>query len=466
MANPAFDWTSFRIFDDNCILDRTSFQATNILQACQRFDTWLASLRGLQNAPNNCGIPAARIANVLALLNRFFPNDRPFLNVSFARQGNNPRYFPDPVTVTFGNGSIAINDGPSALGYIFSIANRPSPGPNDPPLPAKSFSNYGLPLLTIFSRWLYLAYIKERNNPQGTQSQLTGLVPWMSCIMYTIDNNGGFNFLLGSTYVTNAVDPDLVDDRGQKRRIMNAWRRQEVLDTNAGLSYYNPSRVNNLPNLPPVVAAAACQAYLKLLRGDTSVVVPGRTLYFPDAQGLLQPAVIQHTPSLVYCQNIIFAPATAALLAAWTAAGKQGVIRPLPLDRVTGHETILATILDALAPIIQLRFNPPGVYNRQDPQLPVLFAAFIRAYYLPHMFLTVDTTDADFAQAEQNDLSFDAALAPFILALWTAHSGAMLDVLDNLHNWVQNLNDDLLEGGPREPRFGRCAETHPVVGIM
>lgn len=42
----------------------------------------------------------------------------------------------------------------------------------------------------------------------------------------------------------------------------------------------------------------------------------------------------------------------------------------------------------------------------------------------------------------------------------------MLDVLDNLHHWVQTLNDDLAEGGSKEPRFGHCAETHPVVAIM
>ncbi|KAH7146282.1 hypothetical protein EDB81DRAFT_759571 [Dactylonectria macrodidyma] len=465
----AYDWTSFRIFDDDCVLDAGSLGATDLNDGCLKFDTWLSNLRGLANKPSHCGIPVARVGNVTDLLNKFFPVNQPFLNIAYQTQGNNPTYYPDPVTVLFGNATIDINDGPSALSYIFSIANRPAAGPGQPPLPAKTFSNHGLPLFTIFTRWIYLTYIRERNNAQVPQGQAEGMVPFMTCLMYTLNNNDNFQCFMGSSYVTNGVDPLAVVDGYQKRRIMNIWRRQEVLDNPQGLSYYNPSRVNNLPILPPVMAESVGNTYFLLLRGNTSIVVPQRTLYQPpdpnNPQGLPQPAIIQHTPSLDVCKAV-FDPTAAILAAAWKNLGLTPPIRPMSLENVAGSKVLRRKIRAALAPIIQLRFNPPGVYSRQDPQLQALFKDLIRDYYMPHMFKTKKNTEDDFNAPEVDNTLLTEALAIPIQTFWTAHGDAMLDVLDNLYYWVTTFDDSLMEGGPSLPRFGRCAETHPVVAVI
>jgi len=69
----ALVWDNFRIFDDNCILTRARFNTNGLQNDRLSFYAWLSRLKGLQTQPHNCGIPAARVNDVTALLNAFFP---------------------------------------------------------------------------------------------------------------------------------------------------------------------------------------------------------------------------------------------------------------------------------------------------------------------------------------------------------------------------------------------------------
>lgn len=68
---------------------------------------------------------------------------------------------------------LPIVDGPTALGYIFSIAI--------PTVEVPTIANYFLPLLTIYAKCMYLAYVcGESPEPQIHQVALT------SCVMYVV----------------------------------------------------------------------------------------------------------------------------------------------------------------------------------------------------------------------------------------------------------------------------------------
>jgi hypothetical protein len=79
----------------------------------------------------------------------------------------------DPVTVHFGPNlePLEIVDGPSALGYLFSIAQAPA---------SADWKSYRLPLLLCFSKCLYLAFIINPKDSSATWST----VQIMANIMY------------------------------------------------------------------------------------------------------------------------------------------------------------------------------------------------------------------------------------------------------------------------------------------
>jgi len=163
-----------------------------------------------------------------------------------------------PVMVTFGAAQIGINDGPSALGFIFSIANPPATA-----LPQlRTFENYALPLLALYSRCLYLAYIKNG----------VAYVPKMSCGMYASGLNP-FPLLLGSTYVTSSSNSQRQAFEEGLRQMMNRWRRQSVIQP--GLDFYVPQR--QLPSLAPNIRKKVIKGFYQAFRGF-SINEPGRAL--------------------------------------------------------------------------------------------------------------------------------------------------------------------------------------------
>lgn len=96
-----------------------------------------------------------------------------------------------------------IVDGPTALGYILSIAI--------PTVEVTIMSNYFLPLLTIYANCIFLAYICGKSpEPQIDR------VPIMSCVLYVTPEDNATErtvFFLGSSWpgdicaVEENVDP-------------------------------------------------------------------------------------------------------------------------------------------------------------------------------------------------------------------------------------------------------------------
>lgn len=97
---------------------------------------------------------------------------------------------PDPETVSYGASKISINDGPCALGYIFSIAASNAAFP-------RTYTNYAVPLLAIYARCLYLAYVLCEGGLPDEKG-----VPYMANCTYTTlaGTNPAFNLLLGETF--------------------------------------------------------------------------------------------------------------------------------------------------------------------------------------------------------------------------------------------------------------------------
>jgi hypothetical protein len=102
-------------------------------------------------------------------------------------QGNLPNVAADPIDVPFGPNSVNIplNDGPSALGYIFTIAQASVPSWS------RRFDNYVVPLQALYSRCIYLAYIVNgfRPCPGAQWNRKEGNVPWMTNSMYFTDHD-------------------------------------------------------------------------------------------------------------------------------------------------------------------------------------------------------------------------------------------------------------------------------------
>ncbi|KAK3681140.1 hypothetical protein B0T22DRAFT_445817 [Podospora appendiculata] len=250
------NWNDFQIFDGTCFLDRTIFNAgASRRHSADVFFTFINNLHESLVDGEPCGIPPARVQDVTNLLDAFFPV------VSFAKS-NPPSHNPeiiavigDLIIVTFGHGQLAINDGPSALGYIFSIAQAPAAGP---PF-ASPWDDYVLPLPAIYSRCLYLAYfgtmIPNPHNPDNPSLLWWDSyqnVPWIAGAMYFTDDANQLRVLFSSTYLAGRENYAQTQAMTRaKQKMMNQWRAADVL--NPALQFYDPHRV--LP--PPVLREAA-----------------------------------------------------------------------------------------------------------------------------------------------------------------------------------------------------------------
>lgn len=111
--------------------------------------------------------------------------------IAFKQSGPpNSEIVPDPETVSYGASKISINDGPAALGYIFSIVASNADFP-------RTYNNYAVPLLAIYARCLYLAYVRGEG---GLLDE--NCVPFMASCMYNTTlagTNPAFHLLLGET---------------------------------------------------------------------------------------------------------------------------------------------------------------------------------------------------------------------------------------------------------------------------
>ncbi|KAK3334089.1 hypothetical protein B0T19DRAFT_474657 [Cercophora scortea] len=494
------NWNTFQVFDGTCVLGRTIFNAgATRRHSADAFFQFINNLRQslAQGAP--CGIPAARAQDVIELLNAFFPavqftNNNPpslgrpqFVDVRCIPQnpgpgGNVVAVVGHPINVTFGNGQLAITDGPSALGYIFSIAEAPAAGP---PF-VNTWEDYVLPLLAIYSRCLYLAYIgtmipnpHNPNNPNLQWWESNQNVPWMAGAMYFTDDANQLRVLLSSTYVPGRENygPAQALTRA-KQQMMNQWRAANVL--NPALQFYNPARVLPPPAhpLPPVLREAVGEGIFKILQGF-ELNLPGSALApLPNHIPAL-PANSPWEPVPRVLTTATFEQVRVAFRNAWLQANAGQDIGAVPQAEIWGRRPFGDQIRNALRAVVDVRWAPAG-YNRNNNAIDNAFRPVFDLYFVPRMFnatvntaapqnpLAIPTPDYNHAQGELTNLMPEVQVQKDYVwnTLYVNLRNDILDMLDRYHYWVTNNDPALAYGGQNVQRYGRCCETYPIAGLL
>lgn len=373
-----------------------------------------------------------------------------------------------PIIVSFQNHSIEITDGPTALGYIFSVARIPSrvrPG-------KLSWSNYVVPLLAIYSRCLYLAYIFNAD----WQPRVLN-VPWMTCAMYFNDDEDRLAVLLGSTYVSFSVDSNrLAALNATKRSVMTLWRASHALAP--GLSCYVPVRTLQPPQQPPIMVDSVVDGLYAILRGQP-LASPGGVLVDPPKYKRpkcddWRTVIADQGAAEARFDNIAMQHSTA-----WKSIQPPPPIdiMPLPADQIYAHPKIRKSIRDALTEIMKIRWSPG--YDPDAPAPTPIDAAIINAIevcFLPHMFpslppippATQPTPNASLPEIPPITIPGHALRATAaVMAIYTPDCRTrILDMLERFYHWVRAGDDGLGFGPPHKAKFGTCCETYPIAALM
>lgn len=151
---------------------------------------------------------------------------------------------------------LPIVDGPTALGYIFSIAI--------PTVEVPTMGNYFLPLLKIYAKCIFLAYIcGESPEPQIKQ------VPFMSCVMYIAPEENVSErpvFFLGSSW---SVDKSPAEEK--KRRAVDPWRKEMLAVSLEQLAKDQGDLMKSLPVFEPSYLKQLCTLFWKNLNGKGEI---------------------------------------------------------------------------------------------------------------------------------------------------------------------------------------------------
>ncbi|TKW56003.1 hypothetical protein CTA1_11387 [Colletotrichum tanaceti] len=213
MAQPVnISWPNFAAFNDQ--LTVATFRTPpngDLALAASNFTDWLDQIR--QN-PANFGFALAYQAPVVDLLNTFFPaGGRPRrFSTGPPPQAQGGQAVAHPIMVPYGNAQMGIVDGPTALGYIFSVVSPPAG-------PQPTWQDYFLPLAALYSWAVYLAYICSL----GAQVPDIEAVPRMTCVTYLERQSLPPYFFLGQTKTRASTNPE-------------EWARDE-LDNRLCLNY-------------------------------------------------------------------------------------------------------------------------------------------------------------------------------------------------------------------------------------
>lgn len=351
------------------------------------------------------------------------------------------------------NQDLKIIDGPAALGYIFSVATPPN---------GATYGNYLVPLQVIYSRCLYLAYIRKVGAPQPVNNVAD--VPVMSSCIYFRDAGNQLWFLLGSTYtLTYAANGFDTADHNAKRRLMNGWRREQILDP--ALQSYNPN--HHLPPnphvLPPVLELAVAEAIwlclFNITLGNNNAILFNTNLPAPN------PWVTVSEDDA----NAQFQFVMDAVNAAWRAAPNPKDLVPFPCKDLWDRGPFKDSLRAALLSVMRLRWQLGN--NRNDAAIQAAYRPVFDIMFVPRMFQPKADNTPNIQLKEVNP----GPILPTYMALKDAlfaklygdvNTSPVLRMLDYLYAWVNDGNDYLAFAGPSVPRYGRCAETYPIAGIM
>jgi hypothetical protein len=325
-----------------------------------------------------------------------------------------------------------IVDGPAALGYIFSVAT--------PPMVNPTWENYYLPLLVIYSKCLYLAYITLV--PGAANARITD-VPIMSCVMYIRpQTEPPHSFMFGSTWTSTDYDSDAAVLEMERRRMLDRWRRRELLEQ--ALTHVPLQQGEAMPIVPPFDPE-----YWKELCW----------IFYRDFRGRKQPAQVP------VIQKNAAANATETLRAATVAtlkAAQPGLPDPKMIDvnQLANNFRTKNDLQTCVLNLLHLRFR--AHYDRNSNQVLEAYQALIKYYLTPHMF-PADPTGNIISNAEVPLPPAQLVqLNQTVATLWAAPGTAdkALDKLDVLY-------DEQTQGGhpPTRP-YGRCAETYCVVCML
>lgn len=350
------------------------------------------------------------------------------------------------------NQDLKIIDGPAALGYIFSVAMPPN---------GATYDNYLVPLQAIYNRCLYLAYICKIGNPQSVKN--VGNPPVMSSCIYFHDAGNQLWFLLGSTYtLTYAADGDDTADHNAKRRLMNGWRREQVLDP--ALQAFNPNRALP-PNpyvLPPVLELAVAETIWRSLLNKS---LASNDAIFDDTD---PPPLNSWVTVPENRANTQFQIIRTAVNNAWKLSNPQE-LAAFPRKRHWNEGPFKDALHAALLSVVRRRWLLG--HNRNNIAIQAEYKRVFDIMFVPRMFrLNADNTldlisgEIDPGQFLPNYITLKDAL--FANLYGNVNTSPVLRMLDNLYTWVNNGNDYLKFADPSVPRYGRCAETYPIAGIM
>lgn len=187
-----------------------------------------------------------------------------------------------PIEILAGhNGArLPIVDGPTALGYIFGIAI--------PTVEVPTMANYLLPLLTIYTKCIYLAYIwSESPEPQ------IGQVSIMSCVIYVAPEDNAPErpvfFFLGSSWSVASCPAE-----EKRRRAVDPWRKGVLAASMEQLAEDEGDLVKSLPAFEPSYPKELCTIFWKNLRGKGEISGGRPAISFAVLKRIAEQASLGH----------------------------------------------------------------------------------------------------------------------------------------------------------------------------
>ncbi|KAF5003955.1 hypothetical protein FDECE_9544 [Fusarium decemcellulare] len=483
-------WPNFIAFNGR--LTTTTFRTPDngkVEEAAIQFTQWLREIRqnplnyGFSNQPIDYAGAVTRLLDVFFLaddgLKRFSTGPPPPL------QGGQAVAL--PIMVPYGNGQgdqMGIVDGPSALGYMFSVVNPPQGV-------IPTWQDYFLPLTVLYAWAVYLAYIQFRHAPSLVEPNIEA-VPRMSCVMYLQRQNNvpPYHFFLGHTKAraTNASDEFANDERDN--RLCLEYRAQMV---------FNAAQLGNppLPEASGKWAIRMRETLFEVLPGVIQPVLPAedfRQQVFadmannPNIQALLPqppPEFPGPVDSLTDLQKLLMAVGVGL----WVNAGTPMTWPPsnMASNNRLKHPFTQSAMQAAIDNLINAQI---GGANAQ--QLAPLWISLIKLYIIPRIRVP-DASPADPADPPPptNPIFLPGKYAPdapgmdllvetIAAGLYTEYMGRLNVKLSKVvqlcrghrtpglilaqdialeQKWISRFRRNVTED------YGRCAETYPASAI-
>lgn len=317
---------------------------------------------------------------------------------------------------------LPITDVATAIGYIFSVAELPA---------GASWKNYLLPLLFVYSRCLFRAFLQLVSLDNGGSQWKYGGSPVMTCLMYGSDLPTKPDFV-GSTpgrLLTSSAANQGADNAMLK--MLDGFRRQ-----------YLDDQLRNFrgQETPLPLISQFAPRFWNLLADQLRILL-NDTLAFKNA-----PSDDARYGS--YIQTL-------------------SAIEHLPLEQyvvlknaqILNHKIIGIELQKRIVSVLKIRLDPhwDDTDAALTQKLETAFKDFLSYYYMPHIFMLPDTI---FQLEHPGQAAAALSVEPYVEQLWSTNKQHALDALTTLAARV--ADNTLKEHTP----FGRCAETYCVTCMM